>query len=63
MSKVEGIFFRVAAFGLIFAGILLRARCAPLVRVDELVFGIGLCILSLVSLPAGKRRGKHESVA
>ena len=63
MSKVEGVFFRVAALGLIFAGILLRARCVPPVRVDELVFGIGLCILSLVSLPTGKRGGKYERVA
>jgi hypothetical protein len=63
MSKVEGVFFKAVAFGLMFAGILLKARCAPPVRVDELVFGIGLCILSLVSLPAGKRGGKNEGVA
>ena len=62
MIKVEDVFFKMAALGLMFAGILLRARCAPPVRVDELVFGIGLCILSLVSLPAGKRGGKCERV-
>jgi hypothetical protein len=63
MIKVEDVFFRMAAFGLIFAGILLRVRYAPPVRVGELLFGIGLCILSLVSLPADKRGGKHERVA
>jgi hypothetical protein len=50
MSKVEGVFFRAAAFGLIVAGILLRAGSVPPVRVDELVFGIGLCVLSMTTM-------------
>jgi hypothetical protein len=60
MSKAERVAFRAAAFGLMVAGLLLRAGGTSPVRVNELVFGIGLGILSLVSLPAGERGGKNE---
>lgn len=60
MSKAESISFKAVALGPRLTGMLLRAEGASPLHADELVFGIGLCLLSLVSLPAGKRGGKMK---